>query len=183
MTESTGNGSTGKIDTYYFPANVIANSDAAAYKQAAEDFLLLDNKRFIHKYPELKMPLENLSPIDLQVHTAELADPLDATVKLKISKEIAAAKYPIIDHQKSRLMAITYAGATTPSLRTEAIKAYPQLAEAFKVGDVMKGIANIPPDAVEDQIEKGIVPQYNALISKIAARRAAMHATEPGLEP
>lgn len=161
------------IDTSKFPDHLIVKRDAASYQKAAEDFIQLDAQRFTLKYPEIALP-EAFMALQQGQHTSGpvAGGTLDA-VRTRIHHDIANAKYPLIDHDKSFVMATAFARAHTHEQQCAVIRLYPELEEAFKVREALSPFDNIADDAVEKQIEKGRIPKFTPLIAEISARHGS----------
>ena len=174
LQDTSGCAITRLVDTSHFPKNMIAETDAAAYKQAAEDFMHLDREKFIALYPELEKSADRYREMESKIHVGEHTKFVLNAVKEKFYNEIADAKYPIVDHEKSLLLARAFAEAETTEQRAEAVQAYPQLADAFKVSVALQAISNVSPDAIKEQIAQGVIPQYTPDLDRALAAKAEL---------
>lgn len=176
LQDTSGNPVTKQVDTSHFPKDMIAETDASAYKQAGDDFMILDREKFLDRYPELRRSAEMYKEVENRIHIGDKTEFVRNAVKEKMAEEIADAKYPIVDHEKSQQIANAYAEAKTPEQREKAIQAYPLLEGAFKFSDAMQEITGHSQEATKDIIASGKIPQFDASLQRSLDYKASLDA-------
>ena len=153
------------------PKDKITDTNPETYMQAAEDFLEMSSKEFVHKYPELSKADAMYKAVQEQVHLHNSSTQIDGqfatdyvrkSVKENLAEDIAEAKYLIVDHEKSKALAEAFINAKTPEQKSTAIHAHPELEQAFMFNDAMQKISGAGGEfskSTAANIERGDIPQ------------------------
>jgi len=171
------------------PKGKIVDINPDTYLKASNDFVNMANgiiteKDFIKNHPELEKPvglyktiinepLHGGSTLIGNVTGIEATGYVQISAIENLAEDIAEAKYPIIDHEKSKLMANAFSNTKTIEERHNAISKYSQLDQAFKYADAVEIITNKDASGyVKDQIAKGEVPQITKQLQDAADLKA-----------
>jgi hypothetical protein len=164
------------------PEGKITDIKPETYIQAAKDFLEMSSKAFVNKYPELSKVDAMYKALQQQVHLHSSSGQIegkDATnyvrksVLENIAEDIAEAKYPIVDHEKSKSLAETFINAKTQEQKNSAIQAHPELEQAFMFNDAMQkitGTSNGLSKSTAASIERGDIPQMTNDLKQAAEK-------------
>jgi len=142
------------------PKDRIIDTDPNAYKNASADFVEFATGKmniadFREKYPDdLDKPVGLFKTVDNETYLEGASTSVGNVTGIEASKfariaamnelaeRIAEAQYPIIDHEKSKLMASAFINAKTIEDRKNATSKYHQLDQAFKYADVIETITD-----------------------------------------
>lgn len=185
VNNSTTNQSNVQADNAVFMKNIsslpkdkITHINPEIYKQAAKDFLEMNSKDFINKYPELSKAEAMYKAVQEQVNLhhshgqimgADATEYVRQSVKENLAEDIAEAKYPIVDHDKSKMLAEAFINAKTQEQRSSAILAHPELEQAFMFNDAMQKISGANAALSKSTatiIERGDIPQMTSDLKK-----------------